>query len=105
MLASALISLLALPSSNDYASLFIKWKYAHGKSYAHAAAERKAFATFCTNDDIIAKHNAKQLSYTLDHNEFSDLTADEVRRALAPVPCPRAGLPHPRSPSRLPARR
>jgi len=77
MIAPALIAMLALPSGKDYTSLFFKWKYAHGKSYTHAAAERKAFETFCANDDIIAAHNAKQFSYTLDHNEFSDLTADE----------------------------
>merc|ERR1719506_3288967 len=34
-------------------------------------------SAFASNEVIIAEHNAKGLSYTLGHNEFSDLTWEE----------------------------
>jgi len=67
----------ALPTGKDYATLFFKWKHAHGKTFPDAAAEAKAYNAFVRNEDIITEHNAKGGSYTLDHNVFSDLTANE----------------------------
>jgi len=73
---SALVSALALPAT-DYAGEFTAWKAQHGKSYSSADAEAKAFSAFAHNHETILTHNAQGNSYTLGHNEFSDLTADE----------------------------
>lgn len=37
---------------------------------------------FANNDDLIAEHNAKRLSYTLGHNQFSHLTFDQWRASV-----------------------
>ena len=37
----------------------------------------QAFATFAENDAKIQEHNGQGLSYTLGHNQYSDMTADE----------------------------
>jgi hypothetical protein len=49
------------------------------KSYASPAAEAKAFDAFKSNDMIIATHNAGNSSYSLGHNQFSDLNWDEFK--------------------------
>ena len=40
-----------------------------------------AFATFSQNDAKIQDHNSQGLSYSLGHNEFSDMTADDFNAA------------------------
>ena len=37
---------------------------------------------FANNDDLIVAHNAKKLSYTLGHNQFSHMTNDQWRAAV-----------------------
>jgi len=64
-------------STIDYTAKFAQWKKTHLKVYGTGAAESKAFASFTANDEYIQKHNSKGLSFTLGHNEFSDLTGDE----------------------------
>ena len=81
MLYSTTLTLLlsaayALPTK-DYSALFSAWKLKHAKVYAGAADEAKAFSAFATNEDKIASHNAKGLTYSLGHNYFSDLTQAE----------------------------
>ena len=49
--------------------------------YDTIEAEAKAFATFSAHEKTIVAHNAKKLSYTLGHNEFSDLTWEEFFHA------------------------
>ena len=62
----------------NYAALFDAWKTQHGKEYGSAFSEAKAFRAFAHNEEIIQEHNSDQsLSYTLGHNEYSDMTADE----------------------------
>lgn len=56
---------------------FSQWKEQHGKSYESANAEAAALEAFSTNEAIIHSHNAKNLSYTLGHNEWSDMTWSE----------------------------
>jgi len=65
----------------DYAKLFSTWKSEHSKVYTSVEAEAKAFSTFAAHEDTIREHNAKGLSYTLGHNEFSDLTWEEFFHA------------------------
>ena len=58
---------------------FVAWTKKHAKHYASVKAELAASAAFIANDAIIEEHNAKKLSYTLGHNEFSDLTWEQFR--------------------------
>jgi len=59
-----------------------KWgsyKLAFDKDYATVALEQSAFAAYEANEIIIQEHNAMGLSYTLGHNEFSDMTWEEFK--------------------------
>ena len=56
---------------------FNAWKAAHGKSYGSTDAEASALAAWSSNDAIIRSHNAKNLSWTLGHNEWSDMTWEQ----------------------------
>merc|ERR1719482_2269559 len=72
----ALMSLsLGAPTTSH--ARFNDWMARQGKTYATVAAETRAFATWSHNDAKITMHNAKSLSYTLNHNEYSDLSSDE----------------------------
>ena len=53
---------------------FELYKEKYGKTYTNEAA---ALAAFTENDKIIQEHNAGDFSWTLGHNEFSDLTWEE----------------------------
>ena len=44
--------------------------------------------TFAANDDKIAAHNARGLSWALGHNKWSDLTADEWKEQVVGGPLP-----------------
>jgi hypothetical protein len=44
MLSIALLASTGAPAALDYASLFSQWKAQHGKSYASATTESKAFS-------------------------------------------------------------
>ena len=74
-----------LPSPHSSAALiydstetrFAAFKATYSKSYTNAEHERKAFSAFAENDAFILAHNAKQSSYKLGHNEFSDLSSEE----------------------------
>ena len=66
-------------SGDALLSKFEAWKKQNGKSYESATEFTSAMSAFAANDEIIATHNAKGLSYTLGHNEFSDLTWDQFR--------------------------
>ena len=62
---------------------FDAWKVSMGKSYATPAAERAALEAFESNERIINTHNGKgNSSYTLGHNEFSDMTWDTFRTTV-----------------------
>jgi len=59
---------------------FEAWKKQYGKTFATVQEEGAALQAFEANDLIIAQHNAKNLSYTLGHNEFSGYTWEEFKR-------------------------
>jgi len=64
--------------AKDYAALFSAWKAEHSKSYSSGVAESKAFSAFVLNEDKVVAHNSKpNMTYTLGHNAFSDMHADE----------------------------
>lgn len=49
------------------------WKKTHGKSYTKEE-EEAIFQVWSDNDNFIQKTNSEKLSYTVGHNEFSDLS-------------------------------
>jgi len=61
---------------------FAAWKTTHNKVYATADEEANALAAYIENDRIIEEHNAKKLSWTLGHNEFSDMTWETFRNTV-----------------------
>lgn len=72
----ALLSLSSYAATTTSHARFNEWMEAHHKTYATMAAETQAFATWSHNDAKITEHNAKMLSYTLNHNEYSDMETD-----------------------------
>ena len=52
------------------------------KDYDGLEHKARAFDSFKNNDKIIDSHNEKNLSYTLGHNEFSDLSSDEFNTRM-----------------------
>ena len=62
---------------------FAQFKAVFKRDYASPEAEAAAFAAFSTNERIIIEHNAQQLSYSLGHNQFSDLTLREFNEIYA----------------------
>jgi C1A family cysteine protease len=59
---------------------FGAWKAQFSKAYTTIEDEAAALSAFAANDAIISEHNAKGLSYTLGHNQFSDLTWEQFER-------------------------
>lgn len=58
------------------------WKYTHGKSYPHIAAERVRYEIWQDNLRRIEEHNKGDHSYTLGMNHFGDLTNTEFREMM-----------------------
>ena len=90
MLRCTLLLLVAVTagagsSEHDFSS----WKSAHGKRYETVEDEASAEAAFWANDQIITTHNARGLSFTLGHNEYSDLTWEDFKsKHLMATPVP-----------------
>ena len=82
MIATVLLSVsasvsLATTAEGGLEGAFSAWKSQFRKVYASVEEEAAAMRAFIANEAIIVEHNAKQLSYTLGHNEFSDLTWEQ----------------------------
>merc|ERR1712159_958264 len=56
---------------------FSKWMATHSRSYDNNQEFISMYTTWSSNHELINEHNAKGLSYTLGHNQFSDMTAEE----------------------------
>ena len=69
----------SLPASAKWPA----WKKAFNKKYDNLSDEAAAMEAFATNDKLITEHNNKGLSYTLGHNEFSDMTQEQFRKGSA----------------------
>ena len=69
-------------SGSQLISKFNDWKVAHKKSYSSSDAEASALAAFASNEQIILDHNSGNSTYTLGHNEYSDMTWDEFSRTV-----------------------
>jgi hypothetical protein len=59
---------------------FANWVKQFGKHYETEGAAALAFHNFVQNDEMYIAHNAKGLSWTLGHNEFSDLNREQFAR-------------------------
>jgi C1A family cysteine protease len=62
-----------------YEEKFFNWLSEHKIQATSGDHFVKMIQNFANNDDIIAAHNAQNLSYTLGHNQFSHLSIDEWR--------------------------
>jgi C1A family cysteine protease len=60
---------------------FASWILRFEKHYESEGDRALAFQNFVQNDEMYASHNAKKLSWTLGHNEFSDLTWEQFSRS------------------------
>jgi len=58
---------------------FEAWKRTHSKAYTTFEEELEALKAFEANEMIIRQHNAKNLTWTLGHNAFSDLTWEQFK--------------------------
>jgi C1A family cysteine protease len=76
MLYQIVVASLALPLNTHFES----WKKQFGKTFATVEEETKALQAYEMNDAIIRASNAKNLSYTLGHNEFSGYTWEDFQR-------------------------
>lgn len=75
---------------NDLTKLFVhhwhlhahfnEWKNKFNKVYDSVDEEYERLMVWIHNHEFIEKHNAKNLSYKLGHNHFSDLTNDEFKK-------------------------
>mmetsp|Transcript_2336 Transcript_2336/g.4840 ORF Transcript_2336/g.4840 Transcript_2336/m.4840 type:complete len:447 (+) Transcript_2336:64-1404(+) len=69
-------------TGEEIQSKFAAWKKEHGKTYETMEALNSAMEAFASNDKIIQEHNAKELSWTLGHNEFSDMTWEQFKSTV-----------------------
>lgn len=60
--------------------LFQKWSNQYGKIFNSVEEWAKRLGQFIENHKKIVEHNAKKLSWTLSHNEFSHLSWDEFKQ-------------------------
>ena len=76
-------SVHAILDSTEFsaADKFGLWKNLFSRHYSTAAQEKKAFEAFENNERIINEHNGKDLTFTLGHNDFSDMNWDEFKAA------------------------
>jgi len=75
----------ALSDSLAASALHAKWssfKAQHGKSYEHAEEDSVRKTNFLSNTQAIEEHNTRfhqgLETFTMGHNEFSDLTLEEI---------------------------
>jgi len=71
-----------LSKINQHKDAFKSWMKDHERVYENTEEEVKRLITWVKNHEHIERHNNKEnsSSYTLGHNQFSDLTNDEFRR-------------------------
>lgn len=61
---------------------FVAWKKKHSISYSAVETEIEKMMTWIDNHEFIERHNSQEpaASYTLGHNQFSDMTNDEFQK-------------------------
>lgn len=78
--AAALVALASASKLDDISAKaeFASFMKKFGKKYEMADLFNK-FNTFKANSKTIKEHNAKNLSWTMAHNQFSDMTPEEFK--------------------------
>ncbi len=80
--------------------LFRSWMREHGISFKSAHEQKRRFWVFLANHQRIVSHNADTTkSYTLAHNRFSHLTAEEFSAQYTGLQPPLTGVSMARPPS------
>merc|ERR1711934_44785 len=95
LLAALAVSALAAPAAPVDAE-FDAWRSQYARTYESVEEHAKRLEVFKANAAVVLKHNAANHSWTLELNEFADLTAAEFasRMGLQPRTGARAGNPH-----------
>ena len=60
---------------------FIKWTTEHSRTYSGVEFEQR-FQVYQSNHNYITKHNQGVSSFTVAHNQFSDMTNKEYRTKI-----------------------
>lgn len=66
-----------LKDAHYYKRAFEEYKATHNKVYPSAEAETLALAHFVENDNIITAHNRQGKTFTLGHNQYSDMSWEQ----------------------------
>jgi cathepsin L len=73
------LSIFESSLKNDHQ--WIQYKEKFNKNYPNSAEEIQRYNNFQENNELIKTHNEKfykgKVTYTMGHNQFSDLTSDE----------------------------
>jgi len=78
--ASVLAALVEVGLAAPLDEKFDAWVMTHNKVYATSESRAQAYRAFVANDERYVAHNKKGKSYTLGHNQFSDLTPEEFSK-------------------------
>lgn len=66
--------LFAVCDANNADELFTTWARVHGKQYASAVENATRRAVFESNARVVAAHNSRNKSFTMELNQFANLT-------------------------------
>jgi len=80
--ATASASNLRTAESTDLSLLFEEWRMEHGIEFESAQEYVNRKAIFAANHAKIIQHNASGAEWTMGHNKFSHMTADEFKAML-----------------------
>merc|ERR1719230_52191 len=82
-IAAIAASASALTIEESHIGRFNNWKAAHGKKYNSIDEETARYEVFMENHARIQAHNADSTqSFTMAHNQFSDMTAEEFKSQM-----------------------
>jgi C1A family cysteine protease len=71
-------------NSDQLLPVWNAWKSEYAKTYTSSAEEAHRFAVFSANNERVLAHNSNpEYTYTLELNQFADLTGDEFSAAYA----------------------
>jgi len=81
--AAAAASVSAITVEESHIARFNNWKGVHGKVYQSIEEEEARFEVFLRNHKMIEAHNEDSTNtFTLGHNQFSDMTPEEFKSTM-----------------------
>ncbi len=78
-----LLSGMALSNSQSLEHRFENWVETFKMSFLNKDHRLSVFAKWVSNDEYINHMNARNLSFTLGHNQFSGMDSDDFSRFIA----------------------